>query len=191
MKCCSNSSSGSNASSNARAACSISNPSPFTATSAADTGDVVANDEVTRLIATFFDTDTAVLDVVPGAAAALAALGDRAQILILSNLPESAREARQANLAGHGMPYPVVAGSGPKGIVVKRLIEDTRQPVVFIDDLPPHHTSVAAETPTVHRLHFVADPRLAALLPPARDAHKRIDEWPAATNWIASVIGEA
>jgi hypothetical protein len=156
-----------------------------------DTGDVVANDDVTRLIAAFFDADTAVLDVVPGAAAALAALSGHAQILILSNLPESAREARQANLAGHGMPYPVVAGSGPKGIVVKRLIEDTRQPVVFIDDLPPHHTSVASETPHVQRLHFVADPRLAALLPPARDAHQRIDEWPAAARWITSVIGEA
>lgn len=156
-----------------------------------DTDAVVANEDVTRLIAAFFDSETGSLDVVPGAAAALAALSARAQILILSNLPESARDARQANLAGHGISYPVVAGSGPKGIVVKHLIEDTRQPVVFIDDLPPHHTSVATETPRVQRLHFVADPRLAALLPPARDAHKRIDEWPAARDWIARVIGES
>lgn len=155
-----------------------------------DTGEAVANDDVTKLIAGFFASDTGALDVVPGAAKALAQLSTRAQVVILSNLPESAREARQANLAGHGIAYPVIAGSGPKGILVKRLIEGSTRPVVFIDDLPPHHTSVATETPHVHRLHFVADPRLAKLLPPAADAHERIDEWPAAADWIASVIGE-
>ena len=153
-----------------------------------DTGLTVAGEDVTRLIAAFFDNETRTMDAVPGAAAALAALGTRAQIVILSNLPESARGARAENLAGHGIAYPVIAGSGPKGAIVKRLIEGFAKPVVFVDDLPPHHTSVAAETPHVHRLHFIADPRLAKLLPPAKDAHRRIDDWPAAKDWIASVI---
>ena len=153
-----------------------------------DTGTAVANDEVTRLIAAFFDSETRVMDVVPGAAAALSELGERAQIVILSNLPESARGARAENLTSHGISYPVIAGSGPKGAIVKRLIENFAQPVVFVDDLPPHHTSVAAETPHVSRLHFVADPRLAKLLPPARDAHGRIDDWPSAKDWIAAMI---
>ena len=153
-----------------------------------DTGAAVANEEVTRLIQAFFDTETRTMDVVPGAAAALAQLSETAQIIILSNLPESARGARAENLTGHGMTYPVIAGSGPKGVIVKRLVEGFTQNIVFVDDLPPHHTSVAADTPHVHRLHFVADPRLAKLLPPARDAHRRIDDWPSAKDWIASVI---
>ena len=153
-----------------------------------DTKEPVANDDVTRLIGAFFDSETRAIEVVPGAAAALSELSERAQILILSNLPESARGARTENLASHGISYPVMAGSGPKGVIVKRLIEGLTQPVVFVDDLPPHHTSVAAETPHVSRLHFVADPRLAKLLPPARDAHNRIDDWPSAKDWIASMI---
>ena len=153
-----------------------------------DTGLTVAGEDVTRLIAAFFDNETRTMEAVPGAAAALAALGARAQIVILSNLPESARGARAENLASHGMAYPVIAGHGPKGTIVKRLIADFAKPVVFVDDLPPHHTSVAAETPHVHRLHFIADPRLAKLLPPAKDAHRRIDDWPGAKDWIASVI---
>jgi len=155
-----------------------------------DTNVPVANDEVTRLIAAFFDSETRTMEVVPGAAPALAELSVRAQIVILSNLPDTARTARAENLAAHGLPYPVLAGSGPKGVVVKRLIDGFTGPVVFVDDLPPHLTSVASETPHVHRLHFIADPRLAKLLPPAQDAHRRLDDWPSAKDWIASVIGE-
>ena len=154
------------------------------------TKEVVGNDDVSRLLGDFFASETRHLHVVPGAAAALQTLAERAQIMILSNLPEAAREARCANLAAHGIPYPVVAGVGPKGAVVGRIIAGFEKPVVFIDDLPPHLTSVAQEAPHVHRLHFVADPRLAKLMPPAKDAHRRIDDWPQAREWIESVIGD-
>ncbi len=153
-----------------------------------DTSQAVANADVTQMLADFFVSETRYLEVVPGAAEALSELSRNAQIVILSNLPENARAARHENLSAHGIPYPVIAGSGPKGLVVKRIIDGFAQRVVFVDDLPPHLTSVADETPHVHRLHFIADPRLAKLLPPARDAHRRIDDWPSAKQWIASVI---
>jgi hypothetical protein len=86
------------------------------------------------------------------------------------------------------MEYPVMAGSGPKGNVILPLIADMRAPVVFIDDLPPHHASVASETPHVQRLHFVADTRLASLVPPSPHAHARIDTWPEAAPWISQAI---
>jgi hypothetical protein len=152
------------------------------------THESVANEAVTKLIGDFFASDTRHLEPVDGAAEALRKLSNRAQIVILSNLPESSREARIENLIEHGMPYPVIAGSGPKGPVVKSLLGDFAQTAVFIDDLPPNLTSVATETPHVHRLHFIADPRLARLLPPAPDAHRRIDDWPAAAAWIDSVL---
>jgi hypothetical protein len=153
-----------------------------------DSGRPVANEDVTRFIASFFENHTRTMDVVPGAADALAQLSARAQIIILSNLPEVARIARTENLADHGIDYPVIAGSGLKGAAVKRMIGGFAQPVVFVDDLPPNIDSVATETPHVHRLHFVADPRLAKLLQPAKGAHRRIDDWPTARNWIESVI---
>lgn len=155
----------------------------------AATREPVADDEVSKLLSAFFDEDTGKLDVVPGAAEALKDLSRTAQIVILSNLPERSREARIANLAGHGIPYPVIAGSGPKGLILKEMLQGFERDVVFIDDLPPHISSVAAETPQVHRLHFIADPRLAKLLPACADAHRRIDTWPEARTWIASVIG--
>ena len=151
-------------------------------------GDTVADETVTGLLKTFFESETGKLEAVPGATAALTGLSKHAQIIILSNLPETSRLARIENLLGHGIDYPVIAGKGPKGEVVKRLIENFTQPVVFIDDLPPHIASVATETPHVHRLHFIADTRLASLLPKAEDAHARIDTWPEAAAWITSVI---
>jgi hypothetical protein len=152
------------------------------------TGQPVADEAVTDLLAAFFASETRHLDAVPGAAAALERLSEGAQIVILSNLPETARAARVENLASHGIVYPVIAGKGPKGEIVRSLIDGFEQPTVFIDDLPPHIASVAAETPQVHRLHFIADARLARLLPKAADAHARIDTWPEAAIWIASVI---
>ena len=153
-------------------------------------GETVTHDEVTRLLKEFFASDTADLDPVPGAAAALNALRLQAQIIVLTNLPESSRDTRRLHLASHGMDYPVIAGSGPKGPIVRELIKGMKAPVVFIDDLPPHLTSVAQEAPHVHRLHFVADRRLARMIEPARDAHRRIDDWPAARSWIESVIAQ-
>jgi hypothetical protein len=153
------------------------------------TREPVADEEVSKLLAAFFAEETGRLDVVPGAAEALQDLSRTAQIVILSNLPERARDARIKNLTAHGIPYPVIAGSGPKGLILRDMLRGFERDVVFIDDLPPHITSVATETPQVHRLHFIADPRLAKLLPACADAHRRIDTWPEARTWIASVIG--
>lgn len=151
-------------------------------------GETVTHDEVTALLKDFFASDTGLLEPVPGAADALQHLSASAQIVVLTNLPEASRETRRAHLASHGMDYPVIAGSGLKGPIVRGLIKDMKAPVIFVDDLPPHLSSVAQETPHVHRLHFVADRRLARMIEPARDAHRRIDEWPAARVWIESVI---
>jgi phosphoglycolate phosphatase-like HAD superfamily hydrolase len=149
--------------------------------------EAVADETVSEFLKAFFASETRHLEAVPGAADALARLSAKAQIVILSNLPETAREARIENLAGHGIRFPVIAGKGPKGEIVKRMVAPGQR-AVFVDDLPPHLASVAAETPHVHRLHFIADKRLARLLPPAPEAHRRIDDWPTAAEWIASVI---
>ena len=131
--------------------------------------------EVRELILGFFDDCTEALEPVAGAAAALAGLSHRAQILVLSNVPLPQRDARQRALQSHGMDYPLIANIGRKGGAVAELADSVEAPVFFVDDIPHNITSVAESAAHVTRLHFVADPRLARLLGPAEDAHARID----------------
>ncbi|WCL55697.1 hypothetical protein [Gimibacter soli] len=147
-------------------------------------GGIVAPEHVRELLSSFFAARTRHIEPVKGAAEALASLSADWQIVVLSNVPAPQREARAENLAGHGMPYPVIASKGGKGEFVATLTAGRSAPAVFVDDLPPHHASVARHAPATHRLHMVADPRLAALLPPAPDAHTRIDDWAAAHDHI-------
>src|SRR3546814_11402327 len=71
------------------------------------------------------------------------------------------------------MDFPLIANSGPKGPAVVELLRRVPGSAVFIDDIPHNHASVARLAPAVHRLHYVADTRLAALPGPAADCHPR------------------
>ncbi len=148
-------------------------------------------DEVHELLQDFFDDRAERLDPVPGAADALAALAERAQIIVLSNVPRDSFTARRHSLQNNNMDYPLIANSGMKGPAVRVLAEQVRAPVLFIDDIPHNHTSVARAAERVIRLHFVADPRLARLLQPAEDSHHRADTWPAARAFIEERLTEA
>ena len=115
-----------------------------------------------------------------------------AQIVILSNLPEVRARGphRKPRRPRHRLPGD--RRQRPKGPIVKRLIGDHARPVVFIDDLPPHSTSVAAETPHVHRLHFIADhaPRPPACRTrPTPTPHRRLAR--SARRGSRRVIGSA
>jgi hypothetical protein len=154
-------------------------------------GDVpVEAPEVQRLLGRFFAERTGHLEPVEGAAAALAALAGRADVLVLSNVPLGQRGERQATLARHGMDYPVIANIGTKGAAVAHLVAGRRAPAFFIDDIPRQHDAVAEQAPAVVRLHFVADPRLARLIEPAASAHARHDDWPAARAYIEDHLAQ-
>ncbi|MEQ9638980.1 MAG: hypothetical protein RIM84_03070 [Alphaproteobacteria bacterium] len=151
---------------------------------------VVEATEVQSLLGAFFDQRTGHLEPVDGAAAALSALSERAQVMVLSNVPLPQRPIRRATLARHGMDYPVVANIGAKGAALAALAADIAAPVVFIDDIPRQHDAVAKLAPEVIRLHFVADPRLARLIAPAESAHARHDDWAAARAYIEGHLAE-
>ncbi len=140
--------------------------------------------DVEPLIDSFFDTHIHTQEPVEGAVDALTRLSEIADIVILTNIKEVVRLARSHELDRLGMPYPVLPNQGPKGMPVAALAAERTGAVVFIDDLPPHHSSVAKRAPQVQRLHMVADPVLRDLLPPAPDAHARIDDWATAEGWI-------
>lgn len=151
-----------------------------------DSHEVVDRAAVMALLAEFFTHKAAECLPVPGAAEALAALSPWVQIVVVSNVPMSARQARIDALAGHGMPYPLIANEGEKGPVVREIAARHAGPVVFLDDLPQNIASVATHAAQVHRIHFVADQRLRPLLDQAEGAHARIDEWPKALDYISA-----
>lgn len=133
---------------------------------------------VKDLIGGFFDERVDSVPAVPGAADALKQLSDRYQIAVLTNVPHHCRARREAALHDMGFEYPVLSNAGEKGPAMQTLEQATKGHTVFVDDLPPQLASVAKHAPDVHLVHFVADPRLAALIDKANHAHVRIDAWP-------------
>lgn len=137
----------------------------------------------------FFDTHMPTQPVAPGAAEALATLAESSDIVVLTNVDDRHQVQRSAELVRLGMPYRVVSNSGGKGPSVASLIaEYAPSAAVFVDDLPPHHSSVKAHAPSVYRLHMVAEPKLRTLIPAAPDADVRIDDWPTALKRIQQVF---
>ena len=148
-------------------------------------GRPVAVDTVWPLLDRFFDTEMHRQSVVPGAIEALAAIGEVADIVILTNIGDHYRANRVAQLSAFDIRHRVLCNQGGKGRPVVELIEEMRPSVtVFVDDLAVHHESVNKHAPDVWRLHMISEPRLAAHSPPAPFAHARIDHWGEARQWI-------
>ncbi|MEO8141918.1 MAG: HAD family hydrolase [Sphingomicrobium sp.] len=148
-------------------------------------GALVSTDRVWPLLDEFFRGEMHRQTIVPGAVEALGRIGEVADIVILTNLGDEAHPWRVDQLAAHGIAHEVVCNSGGKGVPARAIIERHRATVTaFVDDLPVHHASVAKHAPEVHRLHMVAEPRLAPAVPTAPAAHARIDDWPTACDWI-------
>jgi hypothetical protein len=142
-------------------------------------------ERVWPLLDSFFDSEMHRQNLVPGAAEALARIGEAAEIVILTNIGDEYEAGRVEQLGRFGIRHRVLCNRGGKGRPVVELIETMRPSVaVFVDDLAVHHESVAGHAPQVWRLHMVAEPRLAAHTPPAPHAHARIDDWAAALPWI-------
>jgi hypothetical protein len=141
--------------------------------------------EVWPFLDGFFDDAMGRQTLVPGALDALARIGDQADIVILTNLPDHRQTARIDQLATHGIAHRVVCNQGGKGPALAALVAELRPSVtVFVDDLAYQHESIAQHAPEVWRLHMIAEPLVAAIRPAAPDAHARIDDWRPAANWV-------
>jgi len=148
-------------------------------------GAVVGEERVWPLLGEFFEGEMHRQTLVPGALDALGRIGEVADIVILTNLPDAAHPWRVDQLATHGIAHEVVCNRGGKGVPARAIIDRYgASRAAFVDDLPVHHASVAKHAPQVHRLHMIAEPRLAPVIPPAEQAHARIDDWPTATEWL-------
>lgn len=147
--------------------------------------------EVWPLLDGFFRAEMSRQYPIPGALAAMAAIAEQADIVVLTNVGPEHQKARVDQLAAHDFHAPVIGSRGGKGEPVRRLIEQYRPSVaIFIDDLANHHSSVAHEAPEVWRLHLVGEPAIADKIAPARHAHARIDDWNVARDWILARLKE-
>ncbi|GLQ07675.1 hypothetical protein [Sneathiella chinensis] len=141
-----------------------------------------------HLINDFFDRQCHSLPAVEGAAEHLATLSNHAQIVVLSNVPPKYADKRRTSLIENGMDFPLIANVGPKGRVVKHMTDHVTRPAFFIDDIPHNHQSVSKHAAPVNRLHYIADPRLSALLGPAEHCHVRLESWPDIQTHIFSTL---
>lgn len=124
-------------------------------------GTAIATAESAALIERFFADRTLHMQPIDGAVEALLRIGERAGIVMLTNLPHQAGDDRRRNLAGHGLSYPVVTNSGPKGPAIKAMAAMVEAPVVFVDDSPGFIVSAYQHAPEVHLVHFLQDERFA------------------------------
>ena len=136
----------------------------------------------------FFRRGSGDIEPAPGAARALEMLSKHASLVILSNAPPHARLARARWLGRHGLDYPLVLNTGPKGPLAAAMAGRTTGPAAFVDDLLSNLDSVAEAAPATARFQHVADLRLQPLAPSAPDRHARIDDWPQLGEAIATAI---
>lgn len=154
-------------------------------------GEQVATADIWRLLRAFFDTEMGRQTAIEGAVEAMRQLSDRADVVVLTNLIDDHRDARQAQLESHGIAARVYTNQGPKGPALRAIIEEYR-PIhtFFVDDLPQHHLS-ARETlgveSAVTTLHLCGEPMLAphiACAHAAGHADARLDSWAEALPWL-------
>lgn len=144
-----------------------------------------------ELIDEFFLHETDKIAPVPNAAQALQQLSKRAQIVVLSNLPARDRARRAANLRAHGMDYPVIAGSGPKGPAVGWLQQQIHAPVFFLDDIHYHIDSVAKHAPRAKRVQFLVHEGFRKFATETKSADTHVYDWKTARVWIDRALTQS
>ncbi|GGI90628.1 hypothetical protein GCM10007973_28710 [Polymorphobacter multimanifer] len=152
-------------------------------------GNVLPVADFPPLLQGFFTTHMPRQRAVAGAADSLAQLAGYCDVVVLTNIADIHADTRTGVLRQLGMPYRVISNQGGKGPAIRALLDEFQPSAsVFIDDLPPNHSSAAKLAPDVHRLHMVAEHDLRHLIPAAPDAHARIDDWADALPHIEAQI---
>ena len=144
-------------------------------------------------IMSFFEELTHSLEAIDGAVPALHALAKHGDIVMLSNLPSQFKQERISNLASHGLTFPLVTNSGPKGPAIAAIADQHTGPVVFIDDHTGYLKSASEHLPHANLVHFMQDERFGRHVSHEDYIHYRTDNWTDAHRHIEAVFtgGEA
>lgn len=147
--------------------------------------------EVAALIAGFFAAHVGDQEPVPGAAAALARLAARLDVVLLSNVPAEHGARRAARLADLGLTHPLVVNDGPKGPAVAHLARRVTHPLFFVDDGPQNLTSVRDAATEARLVHFVDDPRYFRLAPDVAGTWLKTRDWTEVAARIEAALDAA
>jgi hypothetical protein len=153
-----------------------------------DGGHAAEDHHVTELIDTFFRERTRTMEPIDGAIESLLDVADVAQVVMLTNLPHSSGDCRRANLQDHGLVFPVVTNSGPKGPAIRHLAERTGRPVIFIDDSPAFIASAHQHAPEVQLVHFLHDARFARHVRRMDYVALRSDHWDEVRAFVLDLL---
>jgi FMN phosphatase YigB (HAD superfamily) len=160
----------------------------------ADSGEMLDKLEIWGLLGAFFESEMSRQTPIAGAVEGLRELADRADVVVLTNIPDSHRERRQAQLTSHGIAARVYTNQGPKGPALERIVAEFRPShTVFIDDLPQHHASARQVLGDLTTLHLCGEPLLAphiACAHAAGHADARIDNWAEALPWLLARLDQ-
>ena len=110
------------------------------------------------------------------------------QILVLTNIPFKYLDDRKHCFQKNGLNLQIIAGNGPKGLVIKELIRDFKEKVFFIDDLAPHISSVKEEVSRSKTIHYISDERLSKLAVSPKEADFRAYSWKDIYNFLINEI---
>ncbi|WP_375290860.1 HAD family hydrolase [Qipengyuania sp.] len=159
-----------------------------------ESGELVEKTEIWRLLGNFFESEMNRQTAIPGAVGALRELSQRADVVILTNIPDSHRDLRQAQLETHGIVARVFTNQGPKGPALQAIIEEYKPTHTwFVDDLPQHHKSARESVENLTTLHLCGEPQLAPHIDCAHvagHADARIDSWAEALPWLLARIDD-
>lgn len=153
-----------------------------------DDNRAIGNREVMELIDRFFVDRTRHLEPIDGAVAALQEIGEGADVVLLTNVPHTSGEDRRENLRSHGLPFPVVTNSGPKGPAIRQLADRARTVTVFVDDSPSFIASSYDHAPGVHLVHFLHDERFARHISPIDYVSLRTGSWAEAGPHVRQLL---
>jgi len=115
---------------------------------------------------------------VEGAVQGLRQLSARFEIVFLTNVAAKLTERRKKHLTSIGAAYPVLQNDGSKAEMVQLLAKGLTAPIVFIDDLPPHHYAVKAVEPRVNCIHFMADTTFRSIVTFDDGVGQKSESWP-------------
>ena len=140
------------------------------------------------MLGKFFDTEMHRQSPIPGAIEGINALGEKADVVILTNLVDKRQQMRTEQLADHGLDARVFTNQGPKGPALQKILDEYNPTkAIFIDDLAQHHRSARETIGSITTLHLCGEPMLAPHIDCAHTsghADARIDTWDHALPWL-------
>lgn len=153
-----------------------------------ESGEVLGQEDIWRMLGGFFDTEMHRQLPIEGAVRGINTLAEHADVVILTNLTDARQEKRAAQLADHGVHARVFTNQGPKGPALKAILDEyDPSKAIFIDDLPQHHHSARETIGEITTLHLCGEPMIAPHIDcafKAGNADARIDEWEDALPWL-------